>query len=270
MPAGRLEAALKRDNLIVLFALATLAALAWAYVMWLAHNMRALSDNAAMDMTRMNMPGMLSPQFAAWTFPHALFMFAMWAVMMVGMMTPSAAPMILIYSQVARQAVTLGKQFASAGWFAAGYLAVWTGFALAATGVQYALERAAVLTPMLASSNRVVGGGVLIMAGLYQVTPLKQACLAQCRSPLHFVQQHGGFQASSGGSFRLGVLHGAYCVGCCWALMALLFVGGVMNVLWIVAIAMLVLIEKLLPGGRVLAGAAGAAAVAAGIWMLVR
>jgi len=249
--------------------LAIMAALAWAYVLWLAHNMRAFSDTSAMDMTGMNMPGMLSPQFAVWTLPHALFVFTMWTVMMVGMMTPSAAPMILIYSQVARQAVTLGKQFASAGWFAAGYLAVWTGFALAATAAQYFLEWAALLTPMLASANRFVGAGVLILAGLYQWTPLKGACLAQCRSPLHFVQQHGGFQSSPTGSLRLGMLHGAYCVGCCWALMVLLFVGGVMNVLWIAVIAILVLLEKVVPGGRVLAAAAGGIAIAVGIWMLV-
>ena len=269
MEGGRFEAALKRDNLIVSFALATVAALAWWYVLWLAHDMRAASGTPATDMQDMNMPGMLSPQFAAWTLPHTLFVFAMWTVMMVGMMTPSAAPMILIYSQVARQAVTLGKQFASAGWFAAGYLAVWTGFALAATAAQYFLERAALLTPMLASANRFVGAGVLILAGFYQWTPLKGACLAQCRSPLHFVQQHGGFQSSPTGSLRLGILHGAYCVGCCWALMALLFVGGVMNVLWIAAIAILVLLEKVVPGGRVLASATGGVAIAVGIWMLM-
>ena len=120
MEGGRFEAALKRDNLIVSFALATVAALAWWYVLWLAHDMRAASGTPATDMQDMNMPGMLSPQFAAWTLPHTLFVFAMWTVMMVGMMTPSAAPMILVHEQVGTQVAARGKPFVATGWFVAG------------------------------------------------------------------------------------------------------------------------------------------------------
>ena len=120
----------------------------------------------------------------------------------------------------------------------------------------------------MASASHRFGGAVLIAAGLYQLTPVKYACLAQCRSPLSFVQRHGGFKSSAAGSLRLGLLHGLYCIGCCWALMALLFVGGVMNVLWIAALAPLVLLEKLTPFGRWVARAAGIAFVAAGAWML--
>lgn len=258
-----LTAVLKRDRMVVLAALLALAALAWAYVLWLAANMNA---PASMNMNGMAM--MMSPAFTEWTFTHALFIFAMWAVMMVGMMTPSAAPMILIYTQVARQSNTLGKPFASAAWFTSGYLIVWTLFAALATAAQYGLERAALLDSMMVSKNNLFGGAVLIAAGLYQWTPLKHACLNQCRAPLAFVQQHGGFQSSAFGSLRLGLLHGAQCVGCCWALMALLFVGGVMNPLWIAGLMIFVLAEKILPAGRFVSWLAGTLALAAGIWLI--
>jgi predicted metal-binding membrane protein len=220
-------------------------------------------------MVAMKMGGALTPRFSRWSPAHFLFMFAMWGVMMVGMMTPSASPMILIYGQVARQARTLGRAFAPAGWFAAGYLLTWTLFALVATAAQYGLERGALLTPMMTSANKFFGAGVLIAAGLYQWTPLKDSCLAQCRTPLSFVQRHGGFRPEILGSLRLGALHGAYCIGCCGALMALLFVLGVMNLFWIAALMILVLAEKILPAGRVLGRVAGFAAFAAGVWLLV-
>lgn len=221
------------------------------------------------------MPGMdmgeaMQPALGSWTAVHAVFMMTMWTVMMVGMMTPSAAPMILIYTQVARQATTLGKPFVSAGWFTSGYLLVWAAFALLATLSQWALERGALLSPMMQSQSRVLGGVVLVAVGAFQWTPLKDSCLSQCRAPLSFIQSHGGFKSDGYGSLRLGVLHGAYCVGCCWALMALLFVGGVMNLLWIAAIAILVLAEKIAPGGPHIARVSGVVALAAGIWMLAR
>lgn len=262
-----LTAVLKRDRVVVLAALLLLAVLAWAYVLWLAARMYAPSpDMPSMNMAQMT--AMMSPGFAPWTPAHALFIFAMWSVMMIGMMTPSAAPMILIYTQVARQANTLGKPFASAAWFAFCYLAAWMLFAAFATGAQYVLERAALLSPMMAGTSRIFGGAVLIAAGLYQWTPLKHACLVQCRSPLAFIQRHGGFRSSGPGSLRLGLVHGINCIGCCWALMALLFVGGVMNPLWIAGLTIFVLAEKLLPGARYISGLAGALAFGAGIWLI--
>lgn len=251
-----LAAVLKRDRAIVFAALAAVTALAWAYVLWLA---------AAMDMS---MPATMAPGFAPWAATHLLFVFAMWAVMMTGMMTPSAAPMILLYTQVARQAATLGKPFAPAAWFAGGYLAVWTLFALAATLAQFGLERAALISPMMAVTSRPLGGVILIGAGLYQWTPLKNACLAACRAPLVFVQRRGGFKADALGSFELGIRHGAYCLGCCWLLMTILFAGGVMNLLWIAGLAILVLAEKVLPRGPLLARLAGACAAVAGAWLI--
>lgn len=261
-----LTAVLKRDRAVVLAALLVLAALAWVYVLWLAAHMYAQPDMSSMGMAQMG--AMMSPGFAPWTTAHAFFIFAMWSVMMVGMMTPSAAPMILIYTQVARQANTLGKPFASAGWFACGYLVAWTLFAAIATAAQYGLEGAALLSPMMAGTSRIFGGAVLIAAGIYEWTPLKHACLAQCRAPLSFIQRHGGFQASGPGSLRLGFVHGLYCVGCCWALMALLFVGGVMNPLWIAGLTIFVLGEKVFPSARFLSGLAGALAFGAGIWLI--
>ena len=247
---------LRRDGLIVAAALAFVTISAWGYLIWLAQTV-PLRGMAMM------------PAFAPWSPTHGLFVFAMWAVMMVGMMTPSVAPMVLLYAQVARQARTLGKPFAAAGWFAGGYLLAWTVFAAIATLAQYGFERAALLSPMMVGTSRYFAGALLLVAGIYQLTPMENACLVQCRAPLRFIQNHGGFRPGIGGSLRLGMLHGVYCIGCCWALMALLFVGGVMNVLWIAAIAIVVLAQKLLPGGTWHARLVGIAAIAGGAWMLI-
>jgi predicted metal-binding membrane protein len=221
-----------------------------------------------MSMPGMAMPGMMAPEFRSWSAADFAVTFAMWAVMMIGMMTPSAAPMVLIYAAVGRQASAQGKPFAATSWFLAGYLFVWLAFALVATAAQFALTQAALLDPMMASSSRVFGGIVLIAAGVYEWTPLKDACLSQCQSPLVFIQRHGGFRRDPRGAMLIGLRHGAYCVGCCWMLMALLFVGGVMNVLWIAAISVFVLLEKTLPPGRLFSRIAGLALVAAGSWLL--
>jgi predicted metal-binding membrane protein len=195
--------------------------------------------------------------------------FAMWVVMMIGMMTPSVAPMILVYARVGRQAVTLGKPFAATGWFAGGYLLAWLAFSLAATSEQWALQRMALLSPMMESTSNVLGGIVLIAAGLYQWTPLKHACLSYCQAPLSFIICHGGFRGNPAGALMLGLRHGIYCIGCCWALMALLFVGGVMNLFWIAVLAILVLMEKVIPLGLNIARLAGLVFMAIGGWMLV-
>jgi predicted metal-binding membrane protein len=188
--------------------------------------------------------------------------------MMVGMMAPSAAPMILMYARVARRGRISDKPFVATGWFAAGYFLAWVGFSLAATIVQWVLERAAVLDARMASANILLGAVVLIGAGVYQWMPIKNACLAQCQSPLGFLMSHGGFRRDVRGCLRLGLLHGAYCVGCCWILMALLFVVGVMNVLWIALLALLVLVEKLTPRGIRVSRVAGVICVAAGLWTM--
>lgn len=264
-----LSSLLKREQILVGAALLTIIVLAWTYLLGLAAGMDAATAGMA-GMNMQAMPGMdmMEPRFRAWSPSLFGFMFSMWTVMMVGMMVPSAAPMILIYTQVARQATTLGKTFVSAGWFTAGYLLAWIAFSLVATSAQWVLEQAALLSPAMVSASRVFGGVVLIGAGIYQFTPVKDACLARCRAPLSFVQQHGGFKGDAYGALKLGALHALYCLGCCWVLMALLFVGGVMNILWIASLMIFILLEKVLPGGRYLTRLAGMVMIVAGIGML--
>lgn len=269
MTDSTLEAVLRRDRWLVVSALGVIVVLASGYVLWLAADM----DMGGMDMAGFRMIpagiGIMAPANAPWRTIEFVFVFIMWAVMMVAMMAPSAAPMILMYARVGRQRAAEGKPLAATGWFAAGYFLTWVGFSLAATVVQWMIERAALLDSRMASVSNVLGGAVLIAAGLYQWSPLKDVCLTQCQSPLQFLMRHGGFRGDWLGCLLLGLRHGAYCVGCCWALMALLFVGGVMNVLWIALLALLVLLEKVAPFGRWVARAAGIAFIAIGSWMLL-
>ncbi|ASY64947.1 hypothetical protein SJ05684_c35320 [Sinorhizobium sojae CCBAU 05684] len=289
MADSALESLLRRDRTIVAASLATLTAISWIYILWLAATMdmggMAMPEtNMAMG-TDMDLPAetgrsmgtdqeagglasVLGLQPRPWSAVEAGVMATMWIVMMVGMMLPSATPMILLYAHVGRHSLRQGKPFASTGFFAGGYLLTWTGFALAATLGQWLIE-GTLLTPALASASRVFSGIVLMAAGLYQWTPLKDVCLSQCQAPIVFIQTHGGFRRDPRGAVALGFRHGLYCVGCCWALMALLFVGGIMNVLWIAAIAAFVLIEKLVHAGRVLPRATGAVLIAAGLWQLM-
>lgn len=268
MTGTALERLLGRDRAIVAAALAVITALAWLYVLRLAADM----DMGGMPMDGMRMVStglhmVMAPARAPWSAAEFVLMFVMWAVMMVGMMTPSVAPLVLLYAHVGRRAALDQKPFAATAWFAGGYLLAWTTFALAATTAQWALERAALLTPEMASASATLGGAVLVAAGLYQWSPWKDACLAQCQSPLAFLQRHGGFRADAGGALRLGARHGLYCLGCCWTLMALLFVGGIMSVTWIAAIAVFVLIEKVTPAGRAVGRIGGVALLAAGAWL---
>jgi predicted metal-binding membrane protein len=268
MTGSTLETVLRRDRLIVGAALGAIIALAWAYLLWLAADM----SMGGMDMTGFRMipagMGLMAPASAPWSAIEFAFVFAMWAIMMVGMMAPSAAPMILMYARVGRHAKAESKPLAATGWFATGYVLAWVGFSLAATLVQWSIERAALLNVQMATSSGVLGGVVLIAAGIYQWTPLKDVCLAQCQTPFQFLMRHGGFRGDVWGCLLLGLRHGTYCVGCCWALMALLLVGGVMNVLWIALLSLLVLLEKLTPFGRSVARAAGVACIAGGTWIL--
>jgi predicted metal-binding membrane protein len=265
-----LESVLRRDRIVFAAALAVVTLLAWAYVVYLYFQMKM----GGMDMSGFRMAvtaaGMvMTPAFQPWSGSEFVFTVIMWVVMMIGMMTPSAAPIILLYARVGRQAAGQGKPFASTAWFASGYVFAWTAFAFAATTAQWGLDRAALLTPMMSTASTVAGSIILIAAGAYQWTPLKNRCLSHCQSPLQFIFQHGGFRSDVLGSLQLGTRHGVYCVGCCWAIMALLFVVGVMNVLWIAVIAIVVLAEKLFPAGRFVSRIAGAGFVLAGLWLLM-
>jgi predicted metal-binding membrane protein len=264
-----LEAVLRRDRAVVLAALAMITALAWADLVWLANDMWM----GGMDMTGFRMipagQGWMMPASAPWQPIEFGAVFAMWVVMMIGMMTPSVAPMILIYARIGRKAAGEGRPFTASAWFALGYLLSWIAFSLAATSAQWALERAALLTPMMESTSNILGAAVLIAAGVYQWTPLKDTCLAHCQTPVGFIVRYG-FRSDAGGALALGFRHGLYCIGCCWAVMALLFVAGVMNLFWIAALAALVLAEKVLPTDRLVPRLAGLALIAGGAWLLTQ
>jgi predicted metal-binding membrane protein len=191
----------------------------------------------------------------------------MWTVMMVAMMTPTAAPMTLVYAAVARKAAKEGNPVAPTFVFVGGYLAVWALFSVAATAAQGGLDRMALLSPMMVSASPLLGGGLLVGAGVYELTPLKHACLAHCRAPAHFISRH--WRRGFVGSFRIGLALGLYCLGCCWVLMGLLFVGGVMNLLWVAAIAVFILIEKAIPFGETGGRVAGVAMILVGLSSLV-
>lgn len=266
-----LETLLKRDRAVVIAALVALAGLAWADVVWLERGMRTAAagpTGMGMPATDMTGPEWMLPAGAPWSTFGLAVAFLMWCAMMVGMMLPSAAPMLLMYARVGRQAATLGRPFAATAWFIGGYLLMWTAFAAAATLAQWGLGHAALLTSAAALAGQRAGGAVLLAAGLYQWTPLKSMCLRQCQAPLVFIQQHGGFRPDAAGALQLGARHGLHCIGCCWALMGLLFVGGIMNLLWIAGLAVLVLVEKIASGRVPVARLTGSGLLGAGAWLL--
>jgi len=202
---------------------------------------------------------------ARWDVPHLLLLWAMWAVMMAGMMLPSASPMLLLYGVVARRSGerTAARQIYT---LAAGYLMVWTVFSLGVTALQRVLAQFLLVSPMMEVTSPVVGATLLLVAGVYQLTPLKQACLRTCQSPLGFLMSH--WRTGPAAAWGMGVRHGAYCVGCCWALMLLLFAGGVMNLAVIAALTAFVAFEKLTPFGIHGARVSGVLLIGAGLWMI--
>jgi len=220
----------RRDFLAIIVSLSGIVLLSWFYLIKTAEGMPAM-------------------QIPAWDAVYFWMMFLMWAVMMIGMMLPSATPMVLIYAGVARKAAGHGMPVAPIGAFISGYIAMWLGFSLFATLTQWGLDRAALLSPMMVSNSVELGAALLVVAGIYQWLPIKDACLHHCRSPAHFIATH--WRPGSIGAFKMGLSHGAFCLGCCWVLMSLLFVGGVMNLLWIAVIALFVLLEKVMPFGDI-------------------
>jgi predicted metal-binding membrane protein len=230
------EWAMRHDRLVVISSLSAVVLLSWLYLL-----------NGAGLMQSMD--GMLMPMSAGpWTLTDALLMFAMWVVMMAAMMLPSASPTILLYGVIARRRHPDSAFPLASGAFILGYVVAWTMFSLMAVSLQFALQQAALISPMMGLTSVALAGTVLIATGVYQLTPLKQACLRHCRSPLEFITTQ--WRTGVNGAFSMGLRHGVYCVGCCWSLMLLLFVGGVMNFAWIGGIALFVLVEKLAPAGR--------------------
>ncbi len=246
---------LKRDRWVVLTSLLVVAALAWAYLI-----------RMALDISEMGNMATMAGQMKPWTIEDGILMFVMWAIMMLAMMLPSAAPMILIFARVNYNQRDKGNAYVPTIIFASGYIIVWTVFSLLATAAQWGLQYAALLSPGMVSTSVYLGGGLFIAAGIYQWTPLKQACLKHCRSPLEFIMHH--WRPGTRGAFRMGLGHGAFCLGCCWSVMALLFVGGVMNLIWVAVITIFVAAEKMLPYGPWAGRVTGCAMIAAGIYLM--
>ena len=245
-----LASALKRDRIWVAGALALVIAVALAW----------LVGGAGMDAGGM--------ERTAWTPHYVLVMFFMWWIMMAAMMLPSAAAVLLLVAALNRRAQPARLPYGSTGAFAAGYLFAWAVFSLVAVAAQWWLVSSDLLSTALHATDRFLAGAVLVAAGLWQFTPVKRVCLAHCRAPLRFLVAHR--RAGDFGGVVTGIEHGTYCLGCCWLLMALLFVGGIMNLLWIVGIATYVAIEKLLPAGDRIGQWAGTVLVAGGIaWIVV-
>ncbi len=222
---------IQRDQYLIISSLAALVALAWAYLLVLDLNMR-------------DMPNMASG-IHSWTPTDFVMMFVMWAVMMFAMMVPSAMRSVLIYARIVAREESQDPLVTPSLVFVFGYIVIWTLFSIMATALQWAMAMAALLSPMMVTTSSSLGAALLVAAGIYQLTPFKNSCLKHCHSPVMFMATH--YKKGIRGAFQLGLRHGAYCLGCCWLLMGLLFVGGVMNLIWILAISAFVLVEKLLP-----------------------
>jgi len=220
---------------------------AWSFLTWIAVDM-------GHPLVQLTMPGV-----PGWSVLNALAVFVMWAVMMAAMMLPSALPMILAFARLGERS----GEPARARVFVAAYLLVWTGFSAVATALQWMLQAVEWVDPMIVSTSLVLSGALLAIAGVYQFTPLKKVCLDTCRTPVGFLM--GEWRTGAAGAFRMGLRHGLFCAGCCWAVMALLFVGGVMNLPWIAALSIVVAIEKMAPRGERIAIVLGVVLIVAGV-----
>ena len=254
--ATPLELILKRDRAVVMAGIVAVVALAWAYLLYLSWEMQTMAPEATM-----------MAQMKPWGAVDFVLTFIMWAVMMTAMMLPSAAPMMLLFAGVHRRRKAQQRPYVPAGLFLLGYLILWYGFAALASAVQWGLHTAALLSPLMVGTSPVLGGAMLVAAGVFQWSPLKSVCLSHCRSPLSFLMTE--WREGIRGTVVLGLRHGMFCLGCCWVLMALLFVLGVMNLLWIAALSGFVLIEKLAPAGQWVGRFTGVLLVGSGAWMIL-
>jgi predicted metal-binding membrane protein len=245
----------RRDRAIIASCIALITALAWAYLVHLNRHMTSPSEG-----TMMPAMGMVMNQ--PWGAGDLLLTFVMWAVMMVGMMAAPALPVLLLFAGMHARRVDRGGAPAVPS-FGLGYLIVWLAFSACATAAQWALHEGALLSATMATSSTPVAGGILIAVGAYQLTPLKTGCLSRCQSPLGFLMSN--WRDGASGAFLMGVRHGAFCLGCCWALMAVLFVVGVMNLAWVGVLTLFILAEKIGPTGVRVSRAGGAILIALGV-----
>jgi len=265
LPPSALERLLARDRRLIAVALAALVVLAWGYLLVLSKQM---SDDASMA----SMPGMRAmpnmPRLGGATGGAAqsiALTVLMWWTMMIGMMVPSAAPMVLLFGNVQRRQLAAESPRLRVALFTAGYLASWGAFSVLAAVAQLALTKLALLAPLDLTVTTWLGAVLVALAGVYQLTPLKNACLRRCRSPAEFLSSH--WRRGNAGALRMGIEHGLFCVGCCWLLMSLLFVVGAMNLVWVAVIAAFVLIEKLVPQGETTAKINGVALLALALFL---
>jgi predicted metal-binding membrane protein len=228
-----------------------ISAIAWTVLVW-----------GAVDMGH-PLAQLTMPHSSAWTGANLIAIVVMWSVMMAAMMLPTSLPMLRSFVQISLRQAQHGRV---AG-FITGYLLVWSGFSLAATAAQWLAQSFGWVDMMIVSASAGFSALLLLVAGAYQFTPLKRACLGRCRSPVAFLL--GEWRAGARGAFVMGLRHGLFCLGCCWALMALLFVGGAMNLPWIVALSLGVAFEKLAPAGERIARVLGLLLIAAGAWRTV-
>jgi predicted metal-binding membrane protein len=208
----------------------------------------------------------IMPAMQHWTAGDLFLVFLMWAIMMVAMMVPTASPVILLFAEINRRLSERQGTLLSTGQFLLGYLTAWTGFSVLATLAQWGLLTAALVSPMMESTNKALGGGLLFAAGLFQFSRLKYSCLSHCRSPMGFLATE--WRDGPGGAFRMGLKHGGYCLGCCWALMALLFTFGVMNLLWVACISGFVLLEKITSANQIVSRLGGLLFVGWAAWIV--
>ena len=253
-PVGGLEGLLRRDRVVTLAALGALTLLAWAVTAHTARSMTAMSHAMAMPMS------------GAWGSTQLVGLFTMWVVMMTAMMLPSVAPIVILFLGVLRRRHGSRLPLGLTAAFLGGYLLVWAGFSLLATVAQWSLHQAALLSEEAMRATPVVSGILLVAAGAFQWTPAKRACLSHCRSPFHFFSTE--WREGSRGALMMGLRHGAWCVGCCWLLMSLLFVAGVMNLAWVAVLAAIVMLEKATAVGPRLGRAIGVGLGLWGVWLL--
>jgi predicted metal-binding membrane protein len=255
MSASVTERVLKRDRMIVIAGLVMVVLVVWIYMFILALDMQTMSMEMSM------------PQMQAWGLSDFILTFIMWSVMMIAMMIPSAAPMILTFSAINRRKGEEKNPVVLTIIFLLGYLVIWTAFSAGVTVVQWGLHSMALLSPMMVSSSPILGGILLLSAGIFQFTPLKHACFGHCRTPMGFLMTE--WRLGKRGAFVMGIRHGNFCVGCCWLIMALLFVAGVMNLLWVAIIAGFVLLEKVIPSGEWVSRIAGILMIVWGAGMII-
>jgi predicted metal-binding membrane protein len=256
-----MQTMLKHDRRRLGIALILVTAVAWAYMAWEAI---AMYRTGTCSCAGMRMSG---DDVSPWSTATLLPLFLMWTEMMVAMMLPTAAPMILAFATLTRREDVTRAPFKHTSVFALGYLAIWTAFSMVATLAQWLLNATGLLTPMMESNSSVLAGTLLVIAGLFQFAPFKNNCLSQCRSPERVLKS--GWLEGLKGAWRMGLRHGTHCAGCCWVLMALLFVGGVMNLWWIAIISAFVFLEKVLPRVRQMTRLSGAALGLWGMWVLL-